>query len=49
MTINGNTDHTIDTAIVGLQTDDTLIVCNITFKKRELDELQKVGFLAKLI
>jgi hypothetical protein len=37
-----------NTAIVGLQTDDTLIVYNTAFKERESDKLQKAGFLAKL-
>jgi hypothetical protein len=37
----------IDTAIVGLQTDNTLIACNTAFKKQESDELQRAGFLAK--
>ena len=32
---------------MGLQTDDTLIACNTSFKTKESDELQKAGFLAK--
>jgi hypothetical protein len=48
-TIGGDTIHTTNTgtAVVGLQTDDTLIACDTSFKKRESDELQKAGFLAK--
>ena len=37
----------IDTIVVGLQTNNTLIACNTSFKKRESDELQKAGFLTK--
>ena len=37
----------MDTVIIGLQTNNTLIVYNTTFKKRESDELRKAGFLAK--
>jgi hypothetical protein len=48
-TINGDVIHTKDTAVVGLQTDDTLIACDISFKKQESDKLQKAGFLAKPI
>jgi hypothetical protein len=45
--INSNTSRMTDIAAVGLQTDDTLIACNASFKKRESDELKKAGFLAK--
>jgi hypothetical protein len=45
--INSDVNRMTDTAIVGLQTDDTLIACNTAFKKRESDELQRAGFLAK--
>jgi hypothetical protein len=34
-------------AIIGLQTDDTLIACNSSFKEKESDELHKAKFLAK--
>jgi hypothetical protein len=44
---NPNNRNTADTAIVGLQTDDTMIACNTSFKKKESDELNKAGFLAK--
>jgi predicted house-cleaning NTP pyrophosphatase (Maf/HAM1 superfamily) len=33
--------------LVGLQTDDTLIVADDTFAKAEEEELQKAGFMAK--
>jgi hypothetical protein len=33
--------------IVGLQTDDTLIVCDATFRDKESTELKKAGYLAK--
>ena len=33
--------------IVGLQTDDTLIVCDSKFKDKESVELKNAGFLAK--
>lgn len=49
-TISSNANRTTDmadTAVVGLQTDDTLIACNPGFKKRESDELQRAGFIAK--
>jgi hypothetical protein len=36
-----------DTAIVGLQTDNTLIACNTAFKKRKSEELESAGFLTK--
>ena len=49
MTINSNIDYTTDTIIIGLQTNNTLIVCNTIFKKRESDELKIVGFLTKPI
>ena len=43
-TKDSNTD---DIAIVGLQTNDTLIASNATFREREHAKLQKAGFLAK--
>jgi hypothetical protein len=46
-TINSDANRITDTAIVGLQTDDTLIACNTVFKKRESEELESAGFLAK--
>jgi hypothetical protein len=46
-TINSNANHITNTAIVGLQTDDTLIICNTVFKKKESEELKNTGFLAK--
>jgi hypothetical protein len=44
--ISDDMNHATDTAIVGLQTDDTLIACNASFKEKESDELKKAGFLA---
>jgi hypothetical protein len=46
-TISNNTIYTKDTAVVRLQTNNTLIACDTSFKKRESDKLQKAGFLAK--
>jgi hypothetical protein len=46
-TINNNNSSTADIAIVGLQTDNTLIAYNTSFKKKESDELKKAGFLTK--
>jgi hypothetical protein len=36
-------------AVVVLQTDDTLILGNKAFHKKEEEELHKVGFIAKLV
>jgi hypothetical protein len=47
-TISSDTNHITDTAIVGLQTNNTLIAYNIAFKKRESEELESAGFLTKL-
>jgi hypothetical protein len=45
--ISDDAIHTKDSAVVGLQTNNTLIAYNTSFKKRELNELQKAAFLAK--
>ena len=37
----------MDTITIGLQTNNTLIAYNISFKERELNKLKRAGFLVK--